>query len=269
MVYKFEGHFNLNKNLGENLEVLQKIQILSLTRRIPYNLEEIAKKENKTIEEVVELYGVEGEFYNFYLSAVKKEYPNPLDWQIKHFYNKKDFFPNNFDLLYYNYDAAPLCQPTLKCPWRYNKEKNVLESDGDNEFIEDYADWLVYIVNVVLKPEGFIVNGDVKYIHESTNSYANEIRNLKEFGNNIIEYNEIDYNNNTLLMSSEMLGFKIFNKGNKELYQEMCKRYFKVKKDLDLRMLKKKKRAENFRENLKRVKLSNDLDFKFKNNSDE
>ncbi|KAL9654143.1 hypothetical protein ABK040_016489 [Willaertia magna] len=285
---EFEGKFNLNKNLATNLKALQQIQILSLTRRIQYNLEEILKKEKKTIEEIIQLYGVEAEFYNPNLSTILEKYPNPLDWSYRLFTDIS--FSDHNDLLCSNYDSPPLCQPSLWCQWCYNKEENVLEWDGIEKF---YVDWIVYIINVVLKPEDFIVNGKVNYIGEDTNDFGviivkdNVVFNIKQktaneidvngatinfeekYKEQIVNYKEMDYNNLNSCVIGEhamLLRFNLFSKQNEsESYQEKCKIYFKMKKEMDLRELKKKKRVENFRENLKRVKLSNDLDFKINN----
>ncbi|KAL9647047.1 hypothetical protein ABK040_016522 [Willaertia magna] len=272
---------------------LQQIQILTLTRRIQYKLEEIVKKEKKTIEEIIQLYGVEAEFYNPNLTTVLKKYPNPLDWQFEFFNDSSFCSSDSYDYLFSNYNSPPLCQPSLWCQWCYNKEENALEWDGIEKFYY-YVDWIVYIINVILKPEDFIVNGKVNYIGEDTNDFgviivkdnvvydikqktANEIDinnttiNFEEkYKEQIVNYKEMDYNN-TINFENDyhamIIRFNPFSKQNEsESYQEKCKTYFKIKKEMDLRELKKKKRVENFRENLKRVKLSNDLDFKINNN---
>ncbi|KAL9647074.1 hypothetical protein ABK040_016548 [Willaertia magna] len=138
---------------------------------------------------------------------------------------------------------------------------------------------------------GFIVNGKVQYIGEDINDFgviivknnvvfdiapkkANEIdveifNFVENYKRNIVKYKEMDYDNLNNCLIGEYALFLYFNSlsPQKDTYQGMCKSYFKIKKEMDLRELKKMKRVENFRENLKRVKLSNDLDFKFKNNN--
>ncbi|KAL9654140.1 hypothetical protein ABK040_016486 [Willaertia magna] len=292
---EFQGKFNLNKNLATNPKALQQIQILNLTRRIQYNLEEIVKKEKKTIEEIIQLYGVEAEFYDPNLTTVLEKYPNPLDWQFEFFNDNSMIFEIHKNPLYLNYNSPPLCQPSLWCQWCYNKEENVLEWDGNEKFYY-YVDWIVYIINVILKPEDFIVNGKINYIGEDTNDFGviivknNVVFNIKQkkaneidvnnttinfeekYKEQIVNYKEMDYNNLNSCVIGEhamLLRFNSFSTQKTDSYKEMCKTYFKMKKEMDLRELKKKKRVENFRENLKRVKLSNDLDFKFEKKSNE
>lgn len=57
-------------------------------------------------------------------------------------------------------------QPGLWCQWEATDE-NTIEWDGGEKFY-NYVEWLVYIIEKVLKPNGHTVNGEVTWSGEET-----------------------------------------------------------------------------------------------------
>lgn len=61
-----------------------------------------------------------------------------------------------------NHNEPPSTQPSLWCRWKPNKEGTKLKWDGVEKFY-DYTEWLVYIIDKILTPNGYTLNGKVKY----------------------------------------------------------------------------------------------------------
>ena len=96
-------------------------------------------------------YGVEGEFY------VEDNDENVIDSGI-----------------------PPKTQPGLWCQWTPTEDGKGLEWDDGEKFYE-YEAWLVYIINKILEPKGYVVNGKVKWQGEE----------MKDRGNLIVKNNKV------------------------------------------------------------------------------
>lgn len=125
---EFEGQFDLNKKLDdETYEFLNK---LATTRRMARSVD--AK------------YGVEGEFYvsggGYYGQA---DEDNVI-----------------------NHNRPPKTQPSLWCQWVPTADGLHIEWDECEKFY-NYVEWIIYIIEKILKPRGYILNGSVRWRGES------------------------------------------------------------------------------------------------------
>lgn len=91
-------------------------------------------------------YGIDGEFY---------------------FENDGDFGQSRNPKMgiIVDYNSPPSTQPGLWCQWLIDKDKQTIEWDGGEKFYR-YIEWLEYIINRILKPKGYVLNGSVKWYGE-------------------------------------------------------------------------------------------------------
>ena len=61
-----------------------------------------------------------------------------------------------------DYNTPPKTQPGLWCKWTPNADGTALEWDTQEKFY-NYSEWLVYMINKILAPNGYILNGTVEY----------------------------------------------------------------------------------------------------------
>jgi len=121
---EFEGRFDLNKVLDdETFDLLTK---LAATRRMK--------------RDVDSKYGVEGEFY-----VLGKGYAG------------QDREPNVIDS-----NHPPRSQPGLWLQWIPTEDRKGIEWDQGEKFY-DYVDWIKYLIDAVLAPKGYILNGTVRW----------------------------------------------------------------------------------------------------------
>lgn len=154
----FLGDFVLDKDLDEETKNL--IKGLSSTRRILYDINKLSKYLKLTVQEVKNKYGEYAEFYfPEYVS-----FPCP-DYII-------------------DFNKPPPNQPGLWCQWTYKEGKIVW--DGNEKFYF-YIDWLVYIIKVILKPRGYILNGEVFW----QGQYNKDKGEIKVINNNIYIYTDM------------------------------------------------------------------------------
>ncbi len=88
---------------------------------------------------VDEEFGVEGEFY------VKDDSNGVID-----------------------HNRPPKTQPGLWCQWVPTEGGEGIEWDGGEKFYE-YVKWLKYIVEKILAPRGYILNGEAEWYGEDRN----------------------------------------------------------------------------------------------------
>lgn len=128
---EFDGKFTFDKNLDK--ETFTLLKGLSETRRMKRRIDDV--------------YGVDGEFYvggeGFY-----------------QFENRDDTIVDN--------NTPPASQPSLWLQWTPTETGRHLEWDGGEKFY-NYIEWLEYIIEKVLIPNGYKLNGEVKYYGEETN----------------------------------------------------------------------------------------------------
>lgn len=132
---EFEGSFKLDKNLDK--ETLMFLIKLNGTRRMKRN---------------VSGYGVEGEFY--------------VD-------GGGDSGQDHEDNVI-NYNQPPRTQPSLWCGWVPTKDGSAIHWDGTEKFYH-YVKWIEYIIDRVLKPRGYTLNGTVFYSGEDAPDDMGEI----------------------------------------------------------------------------------------------
>ena len=117
----FSGHFDIAPALTpEDREFLLK---LSNSRRM-------ARK-------VGPEFGMEGEFYVADEGIEERDFENP----------------NIIDE-----DRPPSTQPSLWCHWAPNASGTALQWNGREKFYE-YVAWIEYLVEAILEPRGFTLNG--------------------------------------------------------------------------------------------------------------
>lgn len=129
----FEGMFKLNKPLDKSTKKL--IKGLSETRRVARDLTKLDMTKKQA-----GVYGIEGEFY------------------IK----GKGFMGQDADASVLDENKPPSTQPNLWCQWVYNKELCSIEWD-DGEKFYNYVEWILYLVDSVLEPKGYVLNGKVTW----------------------------------------------------------------------------------------------------------
>ena len=59
-----------------------------------------------------------------------------------------------------DYNVPPRTQPELWCQWRPNDDGTAIEWDGGEKFYE-YEAWLRYLIDKVLAPNKYVLNGAV------------------------------------------------------------------------------------------------------------
>lgn len=118
----FRGEFKLNKPLTvKDYKFLKKF---SETRRMKRNLPEE--------------YGVEGEFY----------------------VDGKGYGGQDKDSTIIDYNSPPSTQPGLWCHWTPNEDGDAIVWDGGEKFYS-YVEWIQYLIDKILSPKGYVLNGEV------------------------------------------------------------------------------------------------------------
>lgn len=145
---EFDGKFTFDKQLDK--ETFTLLKGLSETRRMKRNMKDV--------------YGVDGEFYvggeGFY--------------QLE---NRHDTIVDN--------NTPPSTQPSLWLQWVPTETGKYLEWDGEEKFY-NYIEWLEYIIEKVLIPNGYKLNGEVEYYGEE----ADDKGTIAIIDNNIIVSSE-------------------------------------------------------------------------------
>ena len=130
----FDGEWKLNKPLdGETKTFLIK---LANTRRM--------KRTG-----LDEKYGIEGEF----------------------FVDASGFMGQDSDDSVVDYNQPPSTQPSLWCKWIPNDEGTAIEWDGGEKFY-DYIPWIEYLIENILAPRGYVLNGDIKWEGEDSDDFG-------------------------------------------------------------------------------------------------
>ena len=125
----FEGSFEFNKQLSPKM--LDYLKRFNDTRRMARNTDEV--------------FGTDGEFFVFGGGFAGQDHEdNILD-----------------------YNKPPKTQPGLWCQWTPNEDGTELEWDGGEKFYE-YTEWLYYLINKILAPNGYVLNGEVDWSGEES-----------------------------------------------------------------------------------------------------
>jgi hypothetical protein len=75
---------------------------------------------------------------------------------------------NGDDNTVIDHNSAPSTQPGLWCQWTPNEDGTEIEWDGGEKFYS-YIEWIVYLINKVLIPNGYVLNGIVDWRGEDFN----------------------------------------------------------------------------------------------------
>ena len=130
----FSGKFKINKKVDDATYTL--LVGLSTTRRM----------KRSGLDEKV--YGIDGEFYC--------EDTEDLGQQHE---------PSKGKIVDYNTPSRT--QPSLWCHWAIQEDRQTIVWDGGEKFYE-YRKWIVYLINKVLRPRKYVVNGKVEWIGEDS-----------------------------------------------------------------------------------------------------
>jgi len=120
----FDGQFVLDRPLDD--ETHNFLNGLNDTRRMARNLPPE--------------YGVEGEFY--------------IDGE--------GFKGQDDGSTVIDHNRPPKTQPGLWCQWRPTVKGDAIEWDGGEKFYY-YVEWIQYIIDKVLKPKGYVLNGEMDW----------------------------------------------------------------------------------------------------------
>jgi hypothetical protein len=125
----FSGRFELDKPLAPKMKKF--LTLLNETRRMKRNVDEA--------------FGIEGEFFVFGTGS----------------------FGQGNDANIVDFNQQPSTQPSLWCQWVPNEDGTAIEWDGGEKFYA-YSEWLFYIINKILAPNGYTLNGTVVWQGEET-----------------------------------------------------------------------------------------------------
>jgi hypothetical protein len=125
----FAGRFELDKPLAPKMKKF--LTMLNETRRMKRNVDEA--------------FGIDGEFFVFGTGSYGQDQDNTI----------------------VDYNQQPSTQPSLWCQWVPNEDGTAIEWDGGEKFYA-YSEWLFYIINKILAPNGYTLNGTVIWQGEET-----------------------------------------------------------------------------------------------------
>jgi hypothetical protein len=125
----FDGAFRINKHLNDKMKKF--LTLFSETRRMGRNVEDA--------------FGIEGEFYVF----------------------GGGFRGQGDDSNVINHNSQPSTQPGLWCQWLPNEDGDCIEWDGGEKFYH-YTEWLVYLIEKILRPNGYVLNGTIRWRGEDS-----------------------------------------------------------------------------------------------------
>ena len=160
---EFGGKFNVTPSMDD--ELVTYLNSFARKRRM--------KRDNEKIKEMDPDWanhcykgnlGMEGEYY-IIPDSVPKSW---LDDESVHFWIKEDERTGEVierlgqihdkSIVEYNYPTDT--QPGLWCQWIFDKDG--IEWDGGEKFYS-YVEWLKYLIENFLKPNGYTVNGNVYF----------------------------------------------------------------------------------------------------------
>lgn len=95
---------------------------------------------------------------------IKRALPTAYGYEGEFYFGDSDFGVLDFN-------SPPATQPSLYCQWKLMSDNLTIAWDGGEKFYE-YIDWLKYIVHGVLKPHGYILNGEVRYRGEEFDDFG-------------------------------------------------------------------------------------------------
>ena len=128
----FDDEFKLDKTA--TIELINTLRGLATTRRVKRKVDETK-------------YGVEGEFY----------------------FKEDGYFMKETNIIDHN--QPPRTQPGLHCQWELQEDLQTIKWDGNEKFY-NYIEWIFYIIESVLKPAGYTLNGTVTWAGEDSDDFG-------------------------------------------------------------------------------------------------
>ena len=125
----FSGRFELDKPLAPKMKKF--LTMFNETRRMKRNVDEA--------------FGIDGEFFVFGTGS----------------------FGQDNDSTIVDFNQQPSTQPSLWCQWTPSEDGTAIEWDGGEKFYA-YSEWLFYLINKILAPNGYTLNGTVIWQGEET-----------------------------------------------------------------------------------------------------
>lgn len=125
----FSGQFELDKPLAPKMKKF--LTMFNETRRMKRNVDEA--------------FGIDGEFFVFGTGSYGQDRDDSI----------------------IDYNQQPSTQPSLWCQWVPTEDGTAIEWDGGEKFYA-YSEWLFYLINKVLAPNGYTLNGTVIWQGEET-----------------------------------------------------------------------------------------------------
>lgn len=123
----FSGSFTFNKELSPKM--LTYLKAFNETRRMQRNVDDA--------------FGIQGEFYAIGGGSFGQNRENNI----------------------VDYNTPPKTQPGLWCQWVPTEDGLELEWDGGEKFY-NYSEWLFYLINKIIAPNGYVLNGEVEWSGE-------------------------------------------------------------------------------------------------------
>ena len=143
----FDGQLNIEPAISEDLK--NYINRFADTRHMKRNRRYIEQENPNWFNDCYQgELGAEGEFY----VGGTSNFGDDMDWSV----------------IDYNVTAGTC--PSLWCQWIIN-DNGGIAWDGYEKF-HHYIDWLDYLIRNFLKPNGYIVNGEIKYEGESPDDFG-------------------------------------------------------------------------------------------------
>jgi hypothetical protein len=78
-----------------------------------------------------------------------------------------EFYVNGDDTGVIDYNDPPRTQPGLWCQWTPTEDGRHIEWDGGEKFYE-YVEWIRYLIDAVLAPKDYVLNGTVEWQGEES-----------------------------------------------------------------------------------------------------
>lgn len=76
-----------------------------------------------------------------------------------------EFYVEDDNVGVVDYNRPPATQPSLWLQWVPSEDGWFLEWDGGEKFY-NYVEWLEYLIERVLSPRGYVLNGEIKWFGE-------------------------------------------------------------------------------------------------------
>jgi len=139
----FKGQFLLNVDLDDKTE--EFLKKLATTRRM---MRDVSKLPKSGFEKYgFDSWGTDGEFY----------------------VDGAGYYGQDQDKSILDYNFPPRTQPGLWCQWEYDQAS--IQWNGGEKFYH-YIEWLEYIIEKVLEPRGYKLNGMVEWQGEESDDFG-------------------------------------------------------------------------------------------------